>query len=337
MVRSFLRIATIGGVAATLSACGMVYKTTGDVLVKYGGAKMVPHLMETDDVGMACALGESLTPLLLSFESVGSKPDKLGTLVYTTAAACSDERALDAELRYLRAMDAGQVNEARDARVEQKRHAELAARRQLQAYNRTISAFGETSGNSCPKLRNEFDGLVWMIGQIDGLQALLNDAIADGAVGISRDLLSKVERGAACLDDDEWWGTPSAIRGTIWSILPNLAPEGVNGWDHLDKGVQQGLAAGVRLPSALYVLTAYNVDDEQRMRKGIRTFAQTDNKLDDEYQLIDAIAQQLIQAVSDRMWTKAKGQRTPHGGLGTFWDDAKTQNEDDDFDIDDFL
>src|SRR5699024_4795320 len=95
MVRSFLRIATIGGVAATLSACGMVYKTTGDVLVKYGSAKMVPHLMETDDVGMACALGESLTPLLLSFESVGSKPDKLGTLVYTTAAACSDERALD--------------------------------------------------------------------------------------------------------------------------------------------------------------------------------------------------------------------------------------------------
>lgn len=337
MVRSFLRIAAIGGVAATLSACGMVYKSTGDVLVKYGGAKMVPYLMETDDVGMACALGESLTPLLLSFESVGSKPDKLGTLVYTTAAACSDERALDAELRYLRAMEAGQVNEARDARAEQKRHAELAARRQLQGYERAVKAFGEATNDSCPKLRNEFDGLVWMIGQIDGLQALLNDAVADGAVGVSRDLLSKVERGAACMDDEEWWGTPSAIRGTIWTILPNLAPEGVNGWAHLEAGVKKGLAAGVRLPSALYVLTAYNVDDQTRVREGIRAFAQTENKLDENYLLIDAIAQQLISAVSDRAWTKATGQRTPHGGLGTFWDDAATQPEDDDFDIDDFL
>lgn len=337
MVRSFLRLATIGGVAATLSACGMVYKTTGDVLVGYSSSKLAPYLLETDDVSMGCAMGESLTSLLLSFESVGTKPDKLAPLVYTTASTCSLERSLEAELRYLRAMNAGNVSEARDARSEQKRHAEIAAKRQLSGYERTISAFGEATDNSCPKLRSDFDNLVWLIGQVDGLLALLNDAVADGAVGVGRDLLSKVERGVACLDDDQWWGAASAIRGTIWTIVPNLAPEGEDGWAHLEAGVQKGLAAGVRLPSALYVLTAYNVDDSDRVRKGIRTFTQTENQLDEQYKLIDAIAEQLITAVSDRAWTEATGQRTPHGGLGTFWDDAPSQDEDDDFDIDDFL
>src|SRR5699024_9638738 len=109
MVRSFLRLATIGGVAAGLSACCMVSKTTGDVLVSYGSSKMVPDVMETNDVGMSCATGESITPLLLSVESVGSRPQDLGTLVYTTAAACSEERALSSELRYLRAMNKGNV------------------------------------------------------------------------------------------------------------------------------------------------------------------------------------------------------------------------------------
>ncbi|HLR17129.1 MAG TPA: hypothetical protein VK099_04580 [Alcanivoracaceae bacterium] len=336
MVRSFLRLATIGGVAAGLSACGMVYKTTGDVLVSYGSSKMVPYLMETNDVGMSCAMGESLTPLLLSFESVGSKPQKLGTLVYTTAAACSEERALSAELRYLRAMNNGNVDEARDARIEQQRHAELAAHRQLRGYESAKHVYGEATNDSCPKLRKDFDELVWLIGQVNGLQALLNDSVANGSVGVSRDVLAKVNRGVACLDNTKWWGAPNAIRGAIWTILPMLGPEGVDSWAMLENSVETGLAAGVRLPSALYVMTAYNVNDQERMRDSIRKFANTTNKLSDEYQLIDAIAEQMIYSVSDRLWTDATGQRTPFGELGTFWDDVKVP-EDDGFDVNDFL
>jgi len=44
--------------------------------------------------------------------------------------------------------------------------------------------------------------------------------------------------------------------------------------------------------------------------------------------LLDEIAAQQLQAISDRLWTEAKGSRTPFNGLGSFWDDAvPTQDE----------
>src|SRR5690606_16583688 len=118
-VRGACRVAALGAALAALPGCGMVYKTTGDVLVSYGRAEMVPYLMTYQDVGMACATGEALTPLLLSFEAVGSDPDKLATLVYTVAATCTESMALEQQLRYLRAVKEGRVNEAQHARARQ--------------------------------------------------------------------------------------------------------------------------------------------------------------------------------------------------------------------------
>ncbi len=334
MLPKIFRTAAIGGLAAALSACGMVYKTTGDVLVRYGQSEMVPYLMHSDDVAMSCAMGESLTPLLLSFESVGSKPDKLGALVYTTAALCSEDRALEEEMRYQRALRNGNVDEAKDARTQQKRYAEIAARRQLAAYERTVKAFGEATEDSCPKLKNDFDELAWMVGSIAGLQALLNDSTANNRVGVPRDVPAKVQRGAACLDNYKWWGVPDGTRAVIWSILPMLAPEDADAWAELEKSVRLGFQNGVRLPSALYAMAAYSVDDEERMRKAIREFVANDDNINEEYTLLDALATHLIQGISDRLWTDNTGQRTPYGELGTFWDD---QSDAEEIDIDDLL
>src|SRR5690606_38971066 len=124
-----------------LSGCGLVYKGTGDVLVSYGKSEMVPHLMNYRDVGMACATGEALTPLLMSFGEVGSHPDKLAPLVFVSAATCSEGKALEAELRYLRAMKRGDTPSAQDARSEQKAHAEQAARRLYEAYRYTVRVY----------------------------------------------------------------------------------------------------------------------------------------------------------------------------------------------------
>jgi len=334
MLPKLLRFAAIGGFATALSACGMIYKTTGDVLVRYGQDEMVPYLMHSDDVDMSCAMGESLTPLLLSFEAVGSKPDKLGALVYTTAALCSENLALEEELRYQRALRRGDVDEAKDARTQQKRYAEIAARRQLESYNRTIKVFGEATEDSCPKLKNDFDELVWMVGSISGMQALLNDSTANNRVGVPRDVPAKVQRGAACLDNYKWWGVPNGTRAVIWNILPMLAPEGADGWAELEKSVRLGFQHGVRLPSALYAMTAYSLDDPERMRKGIREFVANDKNINEEYALLDALATHIIQSISDRLWTDRTGQRTPYGELGTFWDD---QTQEEDINIDDLL
>jgi hypothetical protein len=50
---------------------------------------------------------------------------------------------------------------------------------------------------------------------------------------------------------------------------------------------------------------------------------------------MDIMATRQIMAVSDRLWTEATGARTPVGGLGTFWDDARKQAPS--LDIDDLL
>ncbi|WP_211315759.1 hypothetical protein [Isoalcanivorax indicus] len=319
-----------------VQGCSIIYKTTGDILVNYGRSEMTPYLLTYTDVGMACATGEGLTPFLVSFESVHANPTRLAVLTNNMAAACADQRALDAELRYNRAMNRGDTAEAQDARTEQKQHAEVAARRLYESYQRAVKQYGEVDvDQDCPRLRSDFDELVFMVGQISGSQALLHDATADVTVGVPRDIAAKAERAATCLDNDKWWGVPQGIRATLWTILPMLAPEGADNWAELEGAVRKGFDAGVRLNSALYVVAAYSVGNDEHVRRGIRDFANYDtSELDPDNALLDAIAGEMVKGVSDRMWTENTGQRTPYGRLGTFWDDRDDREQ---IDIDDLL
>jgi len=56
----------------------------------------------------------------------------------------------------------------------------------------------------------------------------------------------------------------------------------------------------------------------------------------DDYRMLDVVATKMLLNLSDRMWTEATGARTPLGGLGTFWDDAKPASKLS-IDIDDLL
>ncbi|MGB1907727.1 MAG: hypothetical protein ACPHN3_10350, partial [Spongiibacter sp.] len=91
------RLALVGGAIMALQGCGVIYKTTGDVLISFGRSEMLPYMLTFDDVRMACVTGEAQTPLLMAFERVGSHPEKLGAMVYTTAATCAEQIAIDAE------------------------------------------------------------------------------------------------------------------------------------------------------------------------------------------------------------------------------------------------
>ena len=321
---ALIRFLTVGIAILTLQGCGMIYKTTGDVLMGFGRSEMLPHMMADDDTRIACAAGEAQTPLLMSFERVGAHPDKLAVLMYVTASSCTDALSMEAELDYLRAVNQGRVSEAQDARILQKRYAAMSAKRQYYAYQRMMNVYDSKGDNQCPKLKTDFDELVWMIGLVGGLQALMNDGVADGTVGVPRDIAAKVERGAACLDNEQWWGVPRGIRASIWTLLPMLAPKNAKPWAELENSAKIGFQDGVRLGSAMYVLAAYSKGDNQRLRKAIRDFAANGDNLDPEYRMMDAMAHSIIEGVSDRMWTEATGKRTPLGGLGTFWDDASS-------------
>ncbi|BAP14666.1 MAG: hypothetical protein AOY29_10015 [Alcanivorax borkumensis] len=315
-------LALVGSAILALQGCGVVYKATGDVLVSFGRSEMLPYMMTYDDVRMACVTGEAQTPLLMSFERVGSDPSKLGAMVFTVAATCAEQIALDAELRYMRSVKDGRVSEAQDARIEQKRWSAIAANRQYKAYNYMMQAFGEVKDGECPNMNNDFDEMVWLVGNISGVQSLLNDGASDGAVGVPRDIAAKVERNMKCLDNDQWWGVPRGTRAAVWNLLPMLAPPNADAWAELEASAKAGFDSGIRLGSALYAMSAFSKGNDERLRQAIRDYAANDEGLNPDYAMLDAIAGFIIQGISDREWTENTGKRTPIGGTGTFWDDT---------------
>lgn len=303
----------------------IMYKTTGDVMTSYAQDHQVPYVMATDDLGMNCGMAEALTPMLMSFSRVMDAPHGLAVMVYASAGMCAESRAWEEELRYLRALRSGNAAEAQDAQTAQKRYHVLAAQRDFRAYQHLIEGYGEPGGENCPELKTEFDSFIWMMGMIAGLQAMSNELAAGGGVGVPMNIAAKVERGASCLDDDQLWGMPLAIRATIWSMLPGAQPQGEDAFTRLKMAAAKGEQMGVRLPHVLYAMAAYNRGDMEQVKEIIRQHAAAKKKqpADPQRRLLDEIATSTLQAMSDRMWTEHTGHRTPVGGLGTFWDDRR--------------
>lgn len=325
--RSF-RPAVLLALVVCLQGCGLVYKTTGDILTGYGRSYMTPWLLEMKDVDMACATGASLTPFLASFESVHAHPERLVVLTYTLAASCAQRQALEQGLRYRRAGDQGLAARAGDARTLEKRYSALAAARLQTSWRYMLESYGKVAEDRCPRLRTDFDELVFMVGWLNGVQAMLYDAAAGGSLGVPRSIAGNARHAAACLDNEKWWGVPMAMKASVEVILPALAEEGAQPWTVLDESVRRGYNAGVRLSSALYVMAAWSLDDRERMREGIRGFVAHADRLDPDYAMLDAMAEFMLRGISDRVWTDDTGRRTPFGELGRFHDDEPASSVD---------
>lgn len=324
LLRALASVALVGAIALLPGCTSLAYKIAGQQTIKFSKNEMVPYLLTYDDTQMACASGEALTPLLMTFEAVGADPNQLAIMVYTAAGMCAESEALNHELRYLRAAQQQNIVEAQDARIAQKRWHELAARRQYVAYQRFIRYYGEMKQGKCsPEIDDDFDQLMYLVGLVAGVQSVLNDTQSDQAVGVPRDIAAKVERMAACVDSNKWWGLPQGIRASLWNILPMLAPAGSKPMETLARVAKQGEKQGVRLGHAMWALSAYGNGDKELTKNIIRDFAAAGRtvKIADEFRMMDAMAAQMILAMSDRLWTEATGTRTPMGGLGTFWDD----------------
>ncbi|MCP5163238.1 MAG: hypothetical protein H6999_06090 [Hahellaceae bacterium] len=316
-------------VMVQLSGCSfinnIIYKTTGDVMQNFSKDHTIPYVLSTDDLAVSCAMSESLSPLLMSFGRVTNEPNTLAVMLNMSAGACEEERALEQELRYMRAIKEFRPDEAEDALILQKRHLVNAAKRQYEAWKRLTAHFGEPGGASCPTLSDDFDQFIWMAGMLAGLQALNNEIMSTTSVGVPKNIAAKVERGASCLEDDKWWGVPMAMKATVWAMLPGAEPKGENAWARLEAADKKGEKAHIRLTHVLHALAANTKGDMERVRNVIRTHADQIKKhpSDEQNRLLDAIATAQLTALSDRLWTQNTGHRTPVGGFGTFWDDKK--------------
>jgi len=307
-----------------LSTCSLVHKKTGDVLISFAEDETVPYVLASNDLDLGCTMSKAFAPFIISFSRVTTPPDELAIMLYLLAGSCSEAMAWEEELRYLRAVYSKNILEAQDARIAQKRFLNQAARRQLAGYNSLVSAIAEPGGE-CPVFISDNAKLYWLIGLLDGLQAMLNDLASEGSANVPLDIASKVGRGASCLDNEQWWGLPKAIQAAIWVTIPANKPADVDPLKILDESVQIGLQQGVLITQVLAAQIQMGLGHTDQVKTIIRRHLETKTQTPkaSTFRLLNEFTTLQLQAISDRLWTEATGKRTPISGLGTFWDDPK--------------
>lgn len=313
----------------TLPGCSLIYKTTGDVMQGFSKAHTVPYLLKTDDLAMSCAMSQATAPLLLSFGRVTSEPDQLAVMLYLTAGGCAEEAAREDELQGLAALQGLQAEEAQDASIRQKRHYALAAQRYFKGWKHFKAYYGDPGTADCPEFDKDIDGFIYMAGLLNGLQALNAEIQSTESIGVPKNIGSVVAQATGCLDNRTWWGAPMALRATVWAMLPGTMPQGERAFERLQQSDRQGEEAGVRLAHVFHAIAAVNKGDDAALRAVIRRHAKAieEKPAPEQWRLVDAMATQIIQAISDRMWVEHVGYRTPSGQLGTFWDDQPEATE----------
>ncbi len=323
-------------IAFLLNACTLAYKSTGKIMLGYAEDQGIPYVLASDDATLGCDMATAFTPFLLSFSQVAESPDHLAVLLYMMAGNCSEIQAWEQELRYLRAVHAKNSSEAQDARIAQQRFIQQAAFRQMTGYRHLIVAIIEP-GTKCPDFSSEKDEFYWLIGLLDGLQAVINDIASGGHANVPLDIAAKVARGADCLDNQKWWGVPDAIKAAVWATLPGSEDDDKRPLQILEQAIQIGLNQGVAISQVMAAQVYLGLGDIRRVKKIIHEFVQAKKAFsaNNKYKLLNQIALMQMRAISDRLWTEATGKRTPMAKLGTFWDDTYEPVEM--IDIDDLL
>ncbi len=325
-----------------LGGCQSIQRTGANFTLGVIERNVVPPVLAVPDLNQGCTHAVAMGPLIGSFRSFYGDPSGMESIMATSASLCADNDANAEELRYLRAQRDRRTADAQDARVNHKRLLERSARRQLAAYTHMRQALEKKYrfqyGETCPTFRRkgaEFDQLIYLLGTISGLQAMVNDVAAEKAVNVPTDIPLKAEFAMTCLNDAKWWGTPQAVRATVWSVVPG-ASVGKDVAGTFNRALTLGEQQGVRLPHVLASISAGFTDDKTRIREVVKRFASAPNFTPNKnYRYIDEAAIAAVQQLSDRDWTMGTGSRTPVGALGTFWDEKKVAK--DNIDTSDFL
>lgn len=316
-----------------LSGCGvvnhMIYKTTGDVMQGFSKEHTVPYLLHSGDLEMACAMSESVQPLLMSFGRVTTEPDQLAVMMSLQAGGCAEDRGREAELESIAALRARNPEEAEDAIIRQKRYYALAAGRYFKGWNHFLAYYGDPETEECPDFDEDLDEFIYLAGLLSGLQALNAEIQSTAPVGVPKNIGSIVARATGCLDNQKWWGAPMGLRATVWAMIPGAQPEGENAFERLEASDALGEEAGVRISHVFHAIAAWNKGDMEQVREVIRRHAEAIEKRPpaEDWVLVDQLATHNILAISDKLWMENTGHRTPMGALGTFWDDEAPTGE----------
>lgn len=281
---------------------------------------VAPRVMATPDVGLGCATGAAMAPVLGALgKEAREGPNKSLVLTYMSAAMCTEPLAWDTELKRMQAARNGNSEVATDLlEIERRQHAEAAARYRA-AWEHLNLAFGPV-GEGCPSLDSKRnDDLLFLLGLSSGLLAVVHDQAGGMRVGVPLDLTLKVQKAAACLDNETWWGVPSGLNAAVAALVPGQA-EGVDPMAALAAAAEQGDKAGIRLARAFQVQTLATVGDTEGLKAAIAAHAAVEGApgSSPDFRLLNNFATQLIRHESDKLWMNEVGHRTPGAQFGTF-------------------
>jgi hypothetical protein len=333
-----LRRSTLTLVAALVLTSGC---NLGRSVDKMTLKRLAPGMLAVGDVGMACATGESLAPVMMALghDSDGAKePKKAAALTLIAAGMCSERGAWEAELQRQRILytiehggDRSQFSVLQDLSATGQRFHEEAASRNYSAYRRVVEVYGApTQEASCPKgraLKKDRDQQLYLLGMTAGLLATIHDTQAERVVGVPQSIPPLVQDGVACLDDERWWGVPGALGAAIAALVPGASAPGVDPWIALESAAQRGEAQGLWLGRALQLQAAVGAGKDDVAWAAIAAHGAALSRsaaageggagsADSDLALLNAYASEMIRFASDVRWIEATGQRTPLGQLG---------------------
>lgn len=284
-------------------------------LNKITNKRVIPAMMATPDLDLACRFGNTVVAGVSSVKP-GEPAEHAILLAYLAAGICAEldarEHKLDGIVA-LRSVPAGpdRAAIAADHRIRSQRDYTVAARRYNAAWGYTKATFGL----DCSNLKPQHEAL-YLTGLIAGDLALITDSAAGQPYALPQNIILEVGRGASCLDDDKWWGVPSALQAAAWATVPGSAPEGTDPWAMLEQAATKGDQAGVTVARSLQVFTAANAGNDAVLKAAIVAHgaAQLQNR-DADWVLLDEYARAITLFESDQIWLREAGKRTE--ALGT--------------------
>ena len=135
-----------------------------------------------------------------------------------------------------------------------------------------VDEFGEP-GEKCPRL-NYDEGVYWTLGNLAGLQSVLNDLKAQSVVNVPKDIAMKAVRGLQCLDNEEYWGVPAAASAGLKILMPDSSDKNATDpWVELETASRTATENGVRLAHAVEILVADGGGHTDRVKEAIRRHA----------------------------------------------------------------
>lgn len=301
-----MRVASLALIALTTAGCA-------GRIDRFLVERPIAEALRLSDVDLACRGGNGQVPVVSGLFKDGRTAHRALALLETTAAACAEQHAMDAELASERAryFESGEARVARvkDYREDERRHRLVAAGRLWRSWQHVEAEYGAIGRGACPKLKREGDELVWLLGLVAGANALLQDQASGGSLGVPQSVLGQVARGAECLDDTRWWYAPSALQAGAWAMVPGTAPDGVDPWAALGQAADKGDTTGIRVARSIQVQLAANAGKDDTVRDAIQAFAVAESDPDPDYVLIDAYAEMVVRHAADLTWTRHRGYR----------------------------